>query len=151
MDARRRRAPGRPLGCTPQERPLMRVFAFSLLFLISVPAQALVWPDVAERVARDLSAAEPPTRRGRLAIAALDDPDDDVRLAAADAAIRLRAAGATDKVAAWLNAPDARLRREAYEVARSLPSPRVVAPLARTLGDPDPEVRGAAAEALGHQ
>ena len=128
-------------------------------------AEALVWPDVAERVERDLSAADPATRRAAarelpslgsrrgapLAIAALSDPDDDVRLAAADAAIRLRASGATDAVTAWLNAPDVRLRRKACEVARALPSPRAVAPLARTLGDPDAEVRAAAAEALGHQ
>ncbi len=51
----------------------------------------------------------------------------------------------------WLNTADPRLRREACEVARSLPSSRAVAPLARTLGDPDAAVREAAAEALGHQ
>ena len=128
-------------------------------------AGAIVWPDVAERVERDLSAADPSTRRAAarelaslgpvrgapLVTAALGDPDDDVRLAAADAAIRLRAAGATDAVAAWLNAPDVRLRRKACDVARALPSARAVAPLARTLSDPDAEVRAAAAEALGHQ
>ncbi|HEY8038447.1 MAG TPA: HEAT repeat domain-containing protein [Polyangiaceae bacterium] len=138
---------------------------FLVLVLSSAQARALVWPDVAERVERDLTAADPATRRGAarelaelgpgrgapLAVEALGDGDDEVRLAAADAAIRLRAPGATDAVAAWLNAPDARLRRKACEVARALPSPRAVAPLARTLGDPDPEVRAAAAEALGHQ
>ncbi|HEX3769377.1 MAG TPA: HEAT repeat domain-containing protein, partial [Polyangiaceae bacterium] len=84
------------------------------------PAAALVWPDVAERVARDLTAADPATRRtaarelrslgpargAPLALTALSDPDDEVRLAAADAAIRLRAAGAADAVTGWLNAPD---------------------------------------------
>jgi HEAT repeat protein len=137
----------------------------ALAFAAVPPAHALVWPDVAERVERDLSAADPATRRAaardlvalgsnrgaQLALAALGDPDDEVRLSAADAAIRLRAAGATDRVAGWLNAPDARLRRKACEVARALPSARSVAPLARTLGDQDPEVRLAAAEALGHQ
>jgi HEAT repeat protein len=131
----------------------------------ATPAAGLVWPDVAERVERDLSAPDPATRRaaarelgglgsargGPLAIAALGDPDDEVRLAAADAAIRLRAAGATDAVVGWLNAPDVRVRRKACEVARTLPSPRAVAPLARTLGDPDAEVRAEAAEALGRQ
>jgi HEAT repeat protein len=129
------------------------------------PATALVWPDVQDRVEKDIAAADPATRRsaardlaslgpgkgGPLAVAALSDPDEDVRLAAADAAIRLRAAEATDVVAGWLNAPDARLRRKACEVARALPNARAVAPLARTLGDPDSEVRAAAAEALGSQ
>jgi HEAT repeat protein len=129
------------------------------------PAQALLWPDVVERVERDMSAADPatrraaardlaslgPTRGGPLAVVALGDSDDEVRLSAADAAIRLRAAGATDAVAGWLNAPEVRLRRKACEVARALPSVRSVGPLARTLGDPDPEVRSAAAEALGRQ
>jgi len=137
----------------------------ALWLLSTAPAHALVWPDVAERVERDLGAADPTTRRnaareltelgpgrgGPLALAALSDADDDVKLAAAEAAIRLRAAGATDAVVGWLNAPDARLRRKACEVARSLPGPRAVAPLGRTLGDPDPEVRAAAADALGHQ
>lgn len=135
------------------------------LLLASTPARALVWPDVAERVERDLQAPDPATRRaaaqelvqlgaGRgapLALQALGDPDDEVRLAAAEASIRLHAVGATDAVATWLNAPDPRLRRKACEVARALPSPRAVAPLARTLGDPDAEVRAAAADALGHQ
>src|SRR5581483_11171593 len=99
---------------------------------------AIVWPDVAERVVRDLSASDPATRRaaarelktlgaGRgapLALQALDDSDVEVRLAAADAAIRLHATGATDVVTGWLNAPDARLRRKACEVARALPNPR---------------------------
>jgi HEAT repeat protein len=143
-----------------------RSLTVAVLWLFSAaPAHALVWPDVAERVERDLGAADPTTRRnaareltelgpGRgapLALMALGDADDDVKLAAAEAAIRLRAAGATDAVVGWLNAPDARLRRKACDVARSLPGPRVVAPLGRTLGDPDPEVRAAAADALGHQ
>ena len=141
--------------------------ALSLAFVLALPAPAaaLVWPDVAERVERDLAAADPvtrraaayelralgPTRGAPLALAALGDPDDEVRLAAADAAIRLRAAGAADAVTGWLNAPDVRARRKACEVARALPSPRAVAPLARTLGDPDAEVRAEAAEALGRQ
>jgi cellulose synthase operon protein C len=139
--------------------------ALAIALGVATPAAALVWPDVAERVERDLSAPDPATRRAAaielrslgpargaaLAVAALGDPDDEVRLAAADAAIHLRAAGATDAVASWLNAPDVRVRRKACEVARALPSPRAVAPLARTLGDPNAEVRAEAAEALGRQ
>jgi HEAT repeat protein len=135
------------------------------LLACAAPARALVWPDVAERVERDMMAADAATRRsaarelaelgpGRgtpLALQALSDPDDEVRLAAADAAIRLRAGGAADAVATWLNAPDPRLRRKACEVARALPSLHVVAPLGRTLSDADPDVRAAAADAMGHQ
>lgn len=138
------------------------------LLLLSSPtrrAVALAWPDVVERVQRDLSASDASTRRaaalelvklgrahgGPLALAALDDPDDEVRLSAAEAAIRLRIAQASEVVVTWLNASDSRLRRQACEVVRALPDPRAIAPLARTLGDPDSEVRSAAAAALGHQ
>lgn len=143
---------------------LYSVFVLSNL-AAAVPARALVWPDVAERVERDLGAADPATRRaaahdaaslgaargGPLVVTTLGDADDDVKLAAADSAIRLRAPGSTDAVIPWLNAPDARLRKKACEVARTLPSSRAVTALARTLGDQDPEVRASAAEALGRQ
>jgi HEAT repeat protein len=144
---------------------ILLLFCSSLSLSLTPDARALVWPDVAEKVERDLTAADPATRReaarqlaslgpsrgAPLAVNALGDGDDEVRLAAADSAIRLRAAGATDVVVGWMNAPDARLRKKACDVARVLPSPLAVAPLARTLGDPDQEVRAAAAEALGHQ
>ncbi len=133
--------------------------------LVPSRASALAWPDVAARIERDLQASDALTRRraahelaglglargGPLALQALQDADDDVRIAAADAAIRLHVAGATDEMVAWLNAGDPRLRRKACEVARALPSARVVAPLARSLGDADADVRAAAADALGHQ
>ena len=143
------------------------VLAFSALIATSAPAssRAIVWPDVSARVERDLAAPNAATRAAAarelpsigpargvpLALAALADEDDDVRLAAADAAIRLGARQATAEVVGWLNAPDARLRREACDVARALPDTRAVAPLARTLGDPSADVRSAAAEALGNQ
>jgi HEAT repeat protein len=152
------------VGLSPSPSDLL-IFLFLSLCLAPATASALVWPDVAERVERDMTAADAATRRSAareltelgasrgapLALQALGDTDDEVRLSAADAAIRLRAAGATDAVAAWLNAPDPRVRRKACEVARALPSPRAVMPLGRTLGDSDPDVRAAAADALGHQ
>lgn len=163
MNSKVRRSEGRWVRARSHLLPDVLIFSFVLLF--ACPARALVWPDVADRVERDLQAADAATRRsaarelaelgpkrgGALALEALGDPDDEVKLAAADAAIRLRTAAATDAVAPWLEAPDVRLRRKACEVARALPAPRVVAPLARTLGDPDPDVRAAAAEAMGHQ
>jgi HEAT repeat protein len=145
---------------------LTGVFALALgALVVAPPAGAVVWPDVAERIERDLTAPDVATRRaaarelpslsrkrgGPMALAALQDPDDDVRLSAAEAAIRLRAAGATEGVLSWLNGSDVRIRRKACEVARALPSPAAVAPLARSLGDLDPEVRAAAAAALGRQ
>ena len=139
--------------------------ALALVPLASTSAQALVWPDVAERVARDMGSSDPSTRHaaardlsalgakraGPLVLQALADPDDDVRLLAADAAMRLRIAGATDAMVSWLNAAYPRLRRKACEVAKALPDPRTVPALSRTLGDADAEVRAAAAEALGRQ
>ncbi len=141
------------------------LLASALAVLAPARAHALVWPDVAERVERDITSPDPATRHaaarllpslgakrgGQLVLTALGDSDDDVRLAAADAAMRLRVGGATDALVSWFNAADPRLRRKACEVAKALPTPGTVAPLARTLGDADAEVRAAAAEALGHQ
>jgi HEAT repeat protein len=122
-----------------------------------------VWPDVAERIETALASSDPVRRRagaaqlGTLAIPraaplvlrALADDDDDVKLAAADAALRLRLTAATELVIPWMTSPKAPLRRKACEVARAAPSPLSLAPLARALSDSDPEVRLAAAEALG--
>src|SRR5579859_915577 len=108
--------------------------------LASPPARGLDWPDVADRIERDLSSDDAATRLtaarqlkslgpihgGPLVFQALDDPEDEVRLAAADAAMRLRVSSATDRVAAWLNAPSARLRRKACEVAAAMPSARTI-------------------------
>jgi HEAT repeat protein len=141
-------------------------FSCALVVALSgSPAWALVWPDVVDRVTHDLTSADVSTRRAAarelgalgvtqgapLAIEALGDSDTEVRLAAADAALHLRAPGATNAVTSWLNAPDPRLRRKACDLARVLPTPQAVAPLARSLGDSDPDVRLAAAEALGYQ
>src|SRR5215472_4729780 len=111
--------------------PSLLLLSLFLSLSLAPPAYALVWPDVAEKVERDLSAADPATRReaarqlaslgpsrgAPLAVNALGDADDDVRLAAADSAMRLRAVGATDVVVGWLNAPDSRLRKKACDVA----------------------------------
>jgi HEAT repeat protein len=131
----------------------------------AVPARALEWPDVADGVQRDLTSEDVPVRlaaarriaslgHGRgvpLALATLDDTDDEVRLAAADAAIRLHAVDAGDHVSAWVGTASARLRRKACEVAGAMPSTGAVVLLGRALGDPEADVREAAARALGRQ
>ncbi len=82
---------------------------------------------------------------------AFADADVEVRIYAADAAIRLRWLPATEKVLPWLGDRETRLRIKACDVARAMPSPRAVPALSRALSDSDWNVRGPAAEALGEQ
>ena len=126
-------------------------------------ANALVWPDVPERIEHKLASMDPvarrsgarelaslgPARATPLLLRALDDGDTDVRIAAADAAIRLRVGAATAAVLAWINGPVPALRTKACEVASALPDPHAVPALSRALGDAEVTVRGAAAAALG--
>jgi HEAT repeat protein len=144
-------------------RALLSLVAAALL--ASAPASALVWPDVPERIERDLASADPavrllavekldtlgPARATPLLLRALTDPDTGVRVAAAEAAIRAHTKGAAELVLPWLVDHDARLRLAACDVTRALPDPRAVAPLARTLGDVEGVVRTRAALALGAQ
>jgi HEAT repeat protein len=146
-------------------RRLLAASLVCLAALTAAPARALVWPDVPDRIERDLGASDANTRRvaarelvqlgpargAPLALRAMVDPDEEVRLAGADSAIRLRAAGGTEIAIPWLLSKEARERKKACEVARALPNPHTVAPLSRALGDQDADVRQAAAEALGYQ
>jgi len=146
-------------------RPLVASLCAALTLGAATSARGLEWPDVADAVERGLSSDDVATRLaaarrigslgrargGPLALASLEDADDDVRLAAADAAVRLRVAGATERVSSWVGAPSARLRRKACEVAGALPNAAAIAVLARALGDPEAEVRESAARALGRQ
>ncbi len=135
------------------------------LLALASSANALVWPDVPQRVDRQLHSPDVQTRRqgaaeltklgidqaAPLLDLALGDTDVDVRLAAADAAMHLHWAPATEKVLPWLGDRDTHLRIRACEVARALPSPRAVPALSRALSDSDAGVRSAASEALGEQ
>jgi HEAT repeat protein len=133
--------------------------------LVSSQGAALTWPDVAERIDRELASPDAGIRKAAadrlrslapgvaapLVLRALDDADADVRIAASRAALVGRIVAATDVVLPWLGERDARLRIAACDVAGGLPNPRAIAPLARALGDSDAGVRAAAATALGAQ
>ena len=106
----------------------------SLAAFVAADARALVWPDVPDRVERQLASADPSARRAAahelqtlgpargspLVLRALSDPDEDVRLAAADSAIRLRVVAATDVVIPWLNVKEPRPKKKACDLASRL-------------------------------
>lgn len=133
------------------------------LFASSLPAQAALWPSAGLRVERDLHSADvevrrraalslrelPPSSGARLARAALDDADVDVRLSALDACLGLGVAELGERLVPWLTDAERRVRLAAAEALRESPSPRAVPSLGRALSDADPAVRGAAASALG--
>jgi HEAT repeat protein len=140
--------------------------AATIAFLaVAGTADALVWPDVPERIERGLLSPDPAARRAAarelstlgasratpLLLKAMGDQDVEVRLAGAQSAVRLRAAAATDVALQWLGERDARLRVAACDIANAMPAPRAVPALARALGDADPVVRSACADALGAQ
>jgi HEAT repeat protein len=143
----------------------VRTLALIAVLFASVPAHALVWPDVPERIERDLASSDPAARRAAalgirklgplrappLLIKALGDPDTEVRLAAADAAVQLHFMPATDIVLPWLGDHEPRVRMKGCDVARSLPNASAIPHLGRALGDSDADVREHAAEALGEQ
>jgi cellulose synthase operon protein C len=133
------------------------------LCLLTDGARAFVWPNAVERIEKQLHSSDPAARREaaaqlgelpvavarRLIPAALDDPEDEVRLAAAEAAVALRLPGVSERVIPWLSATDRRMRLAAAELLALYPTARATATLGRVLGDPDQEVRIAAATALG--
>ena len=134
-----------------------------LLLVASVPARAALWPSSALRVEKDLHSQDVEVRRraaqalrdlpsssaARLASAALDDGDVDVRLDALDACLSARLPGLGDRLVPWLSDGERRLRLAAAEALSDSPSLRAVPALGRALGDADPGVRSAAALALG--
>ncbi|MEO8903336.1 MAG: HEAT repeat domain-containing protein [Polyangiaceae bacterium] len=135
----------------------------ALALTASLPAQAVLWPSAVLRVERDLRSAEvgvrrraaqslrelPPSSATRLASAALDDADVEVRLAALDACLSLSVAGLGDRLVPWLSDGERRLRLAAAEALGDSPSLRAVPSLGRALADTDQGVRSAAAIALG--
>ncbi len=129
----------------------------------SPSAHAFIWPNVPDQIARALSSGDVSERRAaaqriadlpaevgiKLAQRAMGDPDTEVRLRGASAAVALRMPKAGDAVMTWLSESDARLRLAACDVIRASPTERSVVALGRVLGDPVPHVRLAAAAAMG--
>lgn len=130
---------------------------------LSGPSAAFTWPQEAARIEARLSSDEVQVRRaaaqrlGRLSPAlarpllrkALDDPDGEVRLAAARAAVELNAKDLGPRVVPWLHERDVRLRLAAVDVLLLAPAAEAIEPLGRALADPDARVRRGAAAALG--
>ncbi|WP_437638118.1 HEAT repeat domain-containing protein [Sorangium sp. So ce854] len=126
-------------------------------------AAAFLWPNVPEQIARALASGDVSERRLaatrvvelapetalQLIQKGMSDPDVEVRLHLAAAAVRFRMPRAGDLVIEWLAEGDARLRLAACDVIRAAPTDRSVVALGRVLGDPDPHVRLAAAAAMG--
>jgi cellulose synthase operon protein C len=127
-------------------------------------AERLVWPgavtalearlasedvEVRRRAAAELGRLPPGVQR-RVLPRLFSDPDPDVRLAVADAALALRLRDAGARVGKWLSDPDARVREAAAELLAVLRDPGSVAGLGRALEDAEASVRAAAAVALGN-
>ncbi|WP_129346559.1 HEAT repeat domain-containing protein [Sorangium cellulosum] len=126
-------------------------------------AAAFLWPNVPEQIARALRSGDaserrlaatrvgelPPETALGLIQKGMADPDVEVRLHLASAAVHFRMPRAGDLVIEWLGEGDARLRLAACDVIRAAPTDRSVVALGRVLGDPDPHVRLAAAAAMG--
>ncbi|HTV17473.1 MAG TPA: HEAT repeat domain-containing protein, partial [Polyangiaceae bacterium] len=127
-------------------------------------SEHLVWPgavsalserllsddvEVRRRAAADLGRLPASVQR-RLLPRLFSDPDPDVRLAVADAALAIRLQGAGARVSSWLSDPDPRAREAAAEVLAVLRDPASIAGLGRALEDAEASVRAAAAAALGN-
>jgi HEAT repeat protein len=119
------------------------------------PVQALVARLASEDVGvRRKAAADlerlPASVQRRLLPELFTDPDPEVRLAVADAALAVRLPDAGARVAKWLSDPDARVREAAAEVLAVFRDTASVAGLGRALEDSEASVRAAAALALGN-
>lgn len=127
-------------------------------------ADEIVWPGSIQAIEQRLAAPSAEVRRvaaaelGRLPDNVqrrvlpklFADPDPEVRLRVADAALQIRLPEAGARVLKWLNDSDARVRAAAAELLGVLPHPGSAAALGRVLEDPDASVRSAAALALGN-
>ena len=104
--------------------PLAGLVLATLAATIAPPAAAFVWPNVPDQIARALQSGDvnerriaaqrlrelPPEMAIKLVQLAMADPDTEVRVRGAEAAIVLKVAKAGDLVIPWLSENDARLR-----------------------------------------
>ncbi len=149
---------------------LLRVrIAIALSLLASASGAAgptagdeIVWPGGIQGVESKLASPSADVRRAaaaelgklpdsvqlRLLPGLFSDPDPEVRLLVADAALQCRLPDAGARVVKWLSDSDARVRASAAEVLGVLPHPGSAAALGRVLEDADASVRAAAALAL---
>src|SRR6478735_5207788 len=129
------------------------------LLASAAPVSAALWPSAVQRVERDLHSQDVDVRRraalelrdlpkgsgARLASAALDDADLNVRLTALDACLGFGLPALGEKLIPWLSDGERRLRLAAAVALGESPNARAVPSLGRALGDGDAAVRGAAA------
>lgn len=129
----------------------------------STTGEQLVWPGSIAALERQLTSDDvearrrglsdlsrlPPVVQRRLLPTLFSDPDPEVRLAVADAALAIRLPDAGARVAKWLSDSDPRVREAAAEVLSVLRHPGAVSGLGRALEDAEAPVRAAAAQALG--
>lgn len=141
----------------------LTVVLFGARAAASTTSEPLVWPgsiaalesqltsdevEVRRKGLADLSRLPPPIQR-RLLPTLFSDPDPEVRLAVADAALAIRLPDAGARVVKWLSDSDARVREAAAEVLSVLRYPGAISGLGRALEDSEAAVRAAAALALG--
>lgn len=144
-------------------RSLIAAATIAAVTLPSPSADAFVWPNVPEQIARSLLSGDVAERRVaasrlgdlpretalKLVQQAIGDPDVEVRARLGQAAIAFRMPKAGDLVITWLSDTDARLRLAACAVIRAAPTDLSIVALGRVLGDPDAHVRIEAAAAMG--
>lgn len=98
---------------------------------------------LSELAARNPSAAEPTILR------ALDDPDEGVRVIAAELCARLRIRGARDPLLRWLDEGQPALRSAAARALGAIGDQSTITAIARLFNDRDSDVKLAAVQAIG--
>ena len=142
----------------------LRLFVAAFGWLaVAAPAGASIWPGAAVTVERDLTSDEVTVRQraalrigglpratlARVALKALKDPDVEVRVTAAQAALEANLPGLSERLLPWLTDSEPRLRLLAAESLTLHAPARAVGPLIRALADTEASVRRVAASALG--